>query len=389
MKKRILFINGHLNTGGVEKSLMDILRHLDFEKFEIELLLLEDFGDYINEIPKHVKVRLFDMHNTYGSVFQCLKNCIKDRDWKCLWVRIVFLISKFWGKEKYKYIRKTIFGNKEYDCVIGFRPGIASELAAYSVKCKKRVTWWHHGEFNMNVQQAKDYYGVCSKMDQIVVVSKGCENFFQSHYPEGVEKMIVIPNMLDIETIYKKADEYVPFAKKNGILYFVSVGRLSPEKHFENIIYVAKNIADMGTFDCRWFIVGAGNEKSTLEKLIVENDLTNKIFLVGSKSNPYPYMKNADCIVHTSYVESQCLAVLEAMALGKICIVTESVGPKEFAANGNNCILVEQNKDSLRRGVELFVTKHLDNCNMKIAAMNTAKEYRTDKIIAKIEEILF
>ena len=32
MGKRILFINGHLNAGGVERALVDILRHMDFEK---------------------------------------------------------------------------------------------------------------------------------------------------------------------------------------------------------------------------------------------------------------------------------------------------------------------------------------------------------------------
>ena len=48
MKKKILFINGHLNTGGVEKSLADILRKIDLNKFDVKLLLLENYGDYIN-----------------------------------------------------------------------------------------------------------------------------------------------------------------------------------------------------------------------------------------------------------------------------------------------------------------------------------------------------
>ena len=31
-KKKLLFINGHLNTGGVEKALLDILLHLDYNQ---------------------------------------------------------------------------------------------------------------------------------------------------------------------------------------------------------------------------------------------------------------------------------------------------------------------------------------------------------------------
>ena len=32
MKKKLLFINGHLQSGGVEKSLLDILTHLDYRR---------------------------------------------------------------------------------------------------------------------------------------------------------------------------------------------------------------------------------------------------------------------------------------------------------------------------------------------------------------------
>lgn len=66
--KKLLFINGHLITGGVEKSLLDILKHLDYEKFEVDLLLLEELGDYASEIPEQVHVQLRCLKNTYGSV---------------------------------------------------------------------------------------------------------------------------------------------------------------------------------------------------------------------------------------------------------------------------------------------------------------------------------
>lgn len=36
------FINGHLNTGGVERSLADILRHMDYTKYTADVLLLEE-----------------------------------------------------------------------------------------------------------------------------------------------------------------------------------------------------------------------------------------------------------------------------------------------------------------------------------------------------------
>ena len=44
--QNVLFINGHLNTGGVERSLVDILRHMDDTKYTVDVLLLEEKGDY-------------------------------------------------------------------------------------------------------------------------------------------------------------------------------------------------------------------------------------------------------------------------------------------------------------------------------------------------------
>ena len=54
--KRILFVNGHLNTGGVERALADVLRHMDYSKYAVDLLLLEDTGDYAAELPPEVEV---------------------------------------------------------------------------------------------------------------------------------------------------------------------------------------------------------------------------------------------------------------------------------------------------------------------------------------------
>ena len=85
--------------------------------------------------------------------------------------------------------------------------------------------------------------------------------------------------------------------------------------------------------------------------MIAENDLKNHVILDGSKANPYPYIKYADLFVHPSYVESQGLTVLEAIALGVPCVVTKSLGPCEFIEDGVNGLLTEQSPESLTEKV--------------------------------------
>ena len=50
-RKKILFINGQLNVGGIEKSLVDLLNWIDYSQYDINLLLLEGMGDYVESLP--------------------------------------------------------------------------------------------------------------------------------------------------------------------------------------------------------------------------------------------------------------------------------------------------------------------------------------------------
>lgn len=343
-KKRILFINGHLNAGGVERSLVDVLKHMDYTKYAVDLLLLEDIGDYASELPPEVKVLFRDIHHTYGSFASSIRRCIVAHDWMCLRLRFLFLLQKFFGACALKRVATILLGKHHYDCVIGFRPGICSDLAAYSVQADRKITWWHHGEFNVD---RVAYDDMCSRMDAVAVVSQSCKEMLQGQLPGLADKLVYIPNMLDAVAIGQKAGNS-PYT--GDMLHIVSVGRLTPEKHFENIIPVAKMLRDMST-DFVWHIVGDGSEQARLESLIVENDLKDHVILEGSKTNPYPYMKYADLFVHPSYVESQGLTVSEAMSLDVPCVVTKSRGPCEFIEDGVNGLLTEQSPESLAEEV--------------------------------------
>lgn len=351
--KRILFINGHLNAGGVERSLADILRHIDYSKYAVDLLLLEDVGDYLDELPPQLNVIFRDLRNTYGGFLRAVCRCIAARDWICLKMRLLLLLRKWNGNHALKPAANILLGEHYYDCAIGFRRGICSDLVAYSVCAKRKLTWWHHGVFNTD---PKVYADMCQNMDAVGAVSSACFKMLYQEVPEIRDKLVYIPNMLDAGAVKEKAQEGIYRGKGKCI---VSVGGLVPEKHFENALPTAQAMLDSG-IDFTWHIVGDGPERSKLEALITENQMEERIVLEGSKSNPYPYIKNADLFVHPSYVESQGLTVLEAMALGVPCVVTKSLGPCEFIEDGVNGLLTEQSPESLSEKVlEILQDKEL------------------------------
>lgn len=349
--KKLLFINGHLNTGGVEKSLLDILKHLDYEKFEVDLLLLEELGDYASEIPEQVHVQLRCLKNTYGSVPSSLLHCIRQRDWFCFRMRLIFLMMKLFGQKEIRFARKFLTGNQHYDCVIGFRPGICTQIAAFAVNADKRITWWHHGEINV---EHNSYLEAANACDQIAVVSEACRSMLADAFPTLERKLTIVPNMLDVNSVCDKAETFQPYAQSD-MLHIVTLCRLSPEKHIENAVFAAQKLKEKGiTF--QWHVVGGGSIENELRETAENAGVADCFLFEGNQPNPYPYLKNADLFVHPSYVESQGLVVLEAMALGVPCVVTQSLGPCEFIEDGVNGILTEQNPDSLAEKVIEILT---------------------------------
>lgn len=378
--KKVLFINGHLNSGGVERSLVDILCHLDYSKYEVDLLLLEGTGDYLAEVPKEVHIIERDLHNTYGSLFSSLVRCIRKKDYMCLKMRLSFFLRKYLKEKALKKTAGILIGKHKYDIAVGFRPGICSELVAYSVNADKKVIWWHHGEFNVD---AEAYNKLCSKVDDVVAVSKCCCKMIADHCPEAVDKLIFIPNMIDRQRLVNKCD-FNPYEDED-IFRIVSVGRLSPEKHFENAVHAAAALKENG-IAFKWHFVGDGIERSNLEQLVRKYGLENCAIFEGTQKNPYPYIKNADLFAHPSYVESQGLSILEALAFGIPSVVTESSGALEYLVSGENAILTKQNpEDFAKKVLEISVDRELYQ-RIKEGTI-LPKQYSNGMVMERIENI--
>lgn len=382
MKKKILVINGHLNAGGVEKSLLDILTHLDYDVYDVDLLLTEEYGDYMPQIPAQVNIILRSLKGTYGSFLNVMVKSIKNHDWFSMKMRIILQMMRCFGCEKIAWARNLLTGKQEYDCVIGFRRGICTEIATYAVKAKRRIGWWHHGTVNVNTEV---YLREIEKCDQIVAVSEGCKEMLIRAIPLLEKRLVTIPNILDPERIRQKSDGFVPYEKETCI-HIVSVGRLSPEKHFDDAVSVAKELKERG-IPFRWHLVGDGPMREELEQMIRRMNVEDCFVLEGNQVNPYPYMKHADLFVHPSYVESFGIVVTEALALGIPCVVTKSTGIMDFLVDGENAVLTEQNLCSLTDKVIEMV----ENTELREYIRQNScppKDFLPDQVMKKIDKLL-
>lgn len=378
--KRILITNGHLNVGGVEKSLINFLHSVDYSQYEVDLLLFEGLGDYLEDIPKEVNIILCDLTGTYGPFSQVLKNNLKSP--KVIYQKAVMTFAGKKDKRAIRFLRRS----GQYDIAIAYRVGTPMDYVSYGVKAKRKYFWWHHGEFDYPDSLVHSWQQAASNMDGMMCVSESIKKVVEPYFQPFIKNIAVIPNSLNIPELYRKSEEGNPFQR--GETSIVSVGRFSAEKHMADCVTVAKKLLDSG-YDFRWYLIGNGAEWDKIQSLIHEMKMDKYIICTGSLNNPYPYIKNADLLVHPSYVESQGLTVLESMALGQLTVCVNSDGVSEFAEDGRNAVVAQKNTDSLYQAViEAIALDDKKAAGIKEQAKETAEQYSCNIIWNRIEELL-
>lgn len=348
-KKKILFINGHLHYGGGEKSLVNLLRNLDYEKYEIDLLLLEGKGEYYDELPEEVNVIYKNLSNTYGSFLGSIWKSIKKKDLLCIYARIIFLGRKFSNFSVLRFLRMPLLGTKNYDFAIAYRTGICTDLVHFAVRADKKALWWHHGEISMSTAEVSEFKKSLLEIKNIVAVSASCQKMLADRFPEIKDFITVIPNMVDMKSIHQRAVEFSPNFNRN-YFHLVTACRFAPEKHIENIIFASAIMVKAGFKNFKWHLLGDGENLEELKNMAKNYKVSENIIFEGKKQNPYPYIKGADIYIHPSYVESQGLAILEAMALSTPCVITDNSGIRDYADDFNS-IIVNQGAEFLATGI--------------------------------------
>lgn len=138
-----------------------------------------------------------------------------------------------------------------------------------------------------------------------------------------------------------------------AVRWFVTVGRLSPEKNHARLIraFLAVHSAQPQT---RLLIVGDGPLRDDLQQQIVEAGATGLIFLAGAQHNPYALLAACDCFVLSSLYEGQPMVLIEAAICG-LPIVSTSFGSVFGALPEGSIRIVEQDDDALAAGMTAYL----------------------------------
>lgn len=351
-KKSILFVNGHLNVGGVEKALVDLLRWIDYDSYEVDLLLLEGGGDYSDQLPGQVRVLHKDIRHLEGPFGRVLLSNLKRGRIGSVLYRSIQTLSRVFGHRFLGLLRFLLLVRKHYDFAIAFRPGHSAEIVAHVVSSDKKYCWWHHGAVPESDEEKKALADLFRRFNRIITVSQGCHDLIRDEFGLPENRIAVIPNIIDSVRIKEMAGDDDPYGSDDRFR-IVTLCRLFPEKHVEDAVTAASLIENK--LDFVWYIIGDGPEHCSLADKVKVLHLENRIVFTGNLTNPYPYLKYADLMVHTSHVESLCLSVLEAMSLGLPCVVVRSLGTGSYLIDGVNGIMTDRGYVALTKGIDQFL----------------------------------
>jgi glycosyltransferase involved in cell wall biosynthesis len=388
LKKNILFVNGHLNVGGVENSLINVLKSIDYNSYEVDLILFEEMGDYADEVPKEVNIIYYDLSKAYGPFYKCILINMYQRNWFSLYLRLIFLLEKVFGGKVLSLAKPLFKLNGTYDCAIAYRVGIATDFVSYIVNSKKKLTWWHHGSFDYPPKLVERWSEVYKNFDKLIAVSDSCKDMLIKNLPGISNKILTIPNIINVEEIRYKANDNISHdMNSNEYITLLSLGRLSPEKGMINCVYACKKLVENG-YNIKWYLIGEGTQRAEIESCIKQYKLEGHIFLLGAMSNPYPYIKKAHIYVHPSLVESLSITVLEALALNTPVTVAKSLGPTEFIRDKENGLLVEPTPDGLFKGIESLIKNEDLYRQLKNDKSGILKKFSPEIISKKIHALI-
>lgn len=250
------------------------------------------------------------------------------------------------------------------------------ELLAQAIGARMAVSF---RGFDMEIYPLKfpDCYQLLwEKVDKIHFISEYLqEKALQLSLPVGKER-VIIPPALDFSKLPSGNPEIRPCKQKIKI---VTVARLHWIKGIDLLIQIAKVLKEKKIL-FEWLIIGGGIQKE-MERYrfhILEEDLKEELRLGGklTHSETLEAIRNADLYVQTSLSEGFCNALLEAQALGRLCISTNTGGQSENIQDGKTGWLVSNPDPGIFASkIQEVMDKGLHEKNaISRAAMNRARK---------------
>lgn len=372
-KKKISFLLLHLGFGGIESSTINTANALS-QKYDVELIsfynLKENQTQYIN---KNISIKyLYNGGPNKAEFLDALKRKniigIIREGFKSLDIII----------KKHSLIKKEIQDSNSF-AIISTRYDFSTLLSKYGKKYIIKIAQEHH-HHNNNKKYINILTHKYNNIDYLFALTKSLKEDYTNFLKNNKHtKILVVPNMLtNNSNIHSNLDN------KN----ILSICRLHEGKRIDELINIFSRLKDKSS---KLYIIGDGEEKENIEKLILDLDLQDRVIMTGylNKEEQLRYLQNSSVYAMTSISEGLPMVLLEAMSFGIPCIAykTES-GVCDIINETNGFIIENRNSKDYLEKLELLLSDFELRQKMATNCIDTANSYNEDKIIKYWFDIL-
>ena len=374
MKQKMLIIGITMAAAGSEKSFLSFARHaIDYDQYEVDLLLAKKTGDFLSQIPKNIRVlemgkegeiflinrdnaariiaRRYLLKNPLRA-FSLLPHIIKRKTAKTA-AEKDFASNRMWCE----LLKKMPAWDTEYDVALAYWGDHTMFYMCDKVKAKKKIAWLHF-DYASPPREDALYLHYFSKCDKVVTVSKKIEASLKQALPEIADKVMTMENIIDAEDILQRASEPCDLADDVRGIRLLTVGRICHQKGYDMAIPAIARLVS-GKNDIKWYIIGDGEaiDKENLHERIRKYGLQDRVSFLGIRQNPYPYMKACDIYLQPSRHEGKPIAVEEAKILQKPIVVTDYFSAREQMAGYPIYEIAEISEDGIYGGLQTMLQR--------------------------------
>ncbi|KKR48837.1 MAG: Glycosyl transferase, group 1 [Candidatus Magasanikbacteria bacterium GW2011_GWC2_40_17] len=358
-KIKILFVANALEVGGAEKFLLDLLKYLDKGKFEPYLATVIG-GGALEEQFLQLNLPLY----IYG----------RRR------LRYLGGIVQFW--QLYKLMKKI-----KPDIVHTqlFAADLWGRLAAFLAQVPLIITT----EQNVNVDQSllREFLKMLTYRltDKVVAISTAVKNYAIKKYKLAADKIVIIPNDVDIAALEKRMISTTPKAINKKII--INTGRLVIQKGQKYLLQAFAALPQKN--ECELWLVGNGPLKKELQTQAQNLGIEKQVKFLGTRHDVPELLAQADLFAFSSIFEGLGIAVLEA-AVAKLPIVASKIdGILDILKDEESGLLVEpKNPEVLTKALQkILENPYLGRQLAERAYQQVKNNFDVAVVVKKYEEL--
>ncbi|MEK8126956.1 glycosyltransferase family 4 protein [Paenibacillus filicis] len=329
-KMKLLILSPVAERGGAERVMVDILKHLNADRFMAEVVFFQQ-GSLVQEVERlgcrtHVleAARLRNI-TSYFRVIGQLRGLIRSQG--------IDLIVNWMPKAH-------LYG------------GVAARLE------KKPAVWWQHG--------VPDKHWLDRLVSRIPATGVLCPSLISKHYQEKLKPgaPVLLNNLgVDLQEFPLANPEGSDFRPVHGIpeeaVVFAFLGRLQRWKRPDVVIRAFNRVSRK--HQVYMLVIGGAlfgletDYEEELRAIALESDHPERIIFLGHQQQVAPILAVTDVVVHASLLEPFGMVITESMALGKTVLAVGRGGPKEIINSGFDGLLYDGTEDQLVELMESIV----------------------------------